>query len=106
MKQLPFAILLTLLSPWVAAQQAEPASLSEKDFLDEMPVVLSVSRLAQPVDEAPGAVTVLDRAFIRMTGARDVADLLRLVPGFQTTTSFETDAMVAPMTGPIAFKCW
>lgn len=99
MKQLPFAILLTLLSPWVAAQQAEPASLSEKDFLDEMPVVLSVSRLAQPVDEAPGAVTVLDRAFIRMTGARDVADLLRLVPGFQTTTSFETDAPMASYHG-------
>lgn len=99
MKPLPFAILLTLLSPWVVAQQMEPASLSEKDFLDEMPVVLSVSRLAQPVDEAPGAVTVLDRAFIRMTGARDVADLLRLVPGFQTTTSFETDAPMASYHG-------
>jgi iron complex outermembrane receptor protein len=99
MKQLPFAILLTLLSPWVAAQQAEPVLLSEKDFLDDMPVVLSVSRLAQPLDEAPGAVTVLDRAFIRMTGARDVADLLRLVPGFQTTTSFETDAPMASYHG-------
>lgn len=99
MKPLPFAILLTLLSPWVSAQQGGGVPLSERDFLDEMPVVLSVSRLAQPLDETPGAVTVLDSAFIRMTGARDVADLLRLVPGFQTTTSFETDAPMASYHG-------
>lgn len=99
MKQLPTAILLTLLSPWVVAQQGGGVTLSERDFLDEMPVVLSVSRLAQPLDEAPGAVTVLDRAFIRMSGARDVADLLRMVPGFQTTTSFETDAPMASYHG-------
>lgn len=99
MKQFPFAILLTLLSSWAAAQAGGSAALSEKDFLDEMPVVLSVSRLAQPIDEAPGAVTVLDRAFILMTGARDVADILRLVPGFQTTTAFETDATMASYHG-------
>jgi len=98
-KQIPLAILLILLSPWVAAQTPARQGVSEQDFLDEMPVVLSVSRLAQPLDEAPGAVTVLDRNFIRMTGARDVADLLRLVPGFQTTTSFETDAPLASYHG-------
>ncbi|WP_296508583.1 TonB-dependent receptor [Rhodoferax sp.] len=92
-------ILLTLLSPWVAAQQSGSAVVSERDYLDDMPVVLSVSRLAQPLDEAPGAVTVLDRSFIRMSGARDVTDLLRLVPGFQTTTSFETDAPMASYHG-------
>lgn len=99
MKQLPLAMLLTLLSPWVSAQQGGGVALSERDFLDEMPVVLSVSRLAQPLDEAPGAVTVLDRSFIRMSGVRDVVDLLRLVPGFQTTTSFETDAPMASYHG-------
>ena len=99
MKQAPLAILLTLLCPWAVAQTAAGKGVSEQDFLDEMPVVLSVSRLAQPLDETPGAVTVLDRTFIRMTGARDVADLLRLVPGFQTTTSFETDAPLASYHG-------
>jgi iron complex outermembrane recepter protein len=34
-----------------------------------------------------------------MSGARDVADLLRMVPGFQTTTSFETDAPLASYHG-------
>jgi iron complex outermembrane receptor protein len=55
---------------------------SESDFLGDLPVVLSVSRLAQPLDETPGAVTVLDRETIRRSGAREVAELLRLVPGF------------------------
>ncbi len=78
---------------------SQTSAVSEHDYLGDIPVVLSVSRLAQPLDEAPGAVTVLDRDFIRMSGARDVADLLRMVPGFQTTNSFETDAPLASYHG-------
>lgn len=73
--------------------------VSEKDFFEEMPIVLSVSRLPQRLDETPGAVTILDRDMIRRSGARDVADLLRLVPGFQTSTSFEADAPQASYHG-------
>lgn len=58
------------------------AAITESDFLDELPVVLSVSRLSQPVSEAPAAVTVIDRDMIRASGFRDIPDLLRLVPGF------------------------
>ncbi len=57
-------------------------SLSEQDFLGEVPVVLTVSRLAQSPAEAPAAVTVIDRDMIRRSGFRDLADVLRLVPGF------------------------
>jgi iron complex outermembrane receptor protein len=64
---------------------ADALSLSEGDFLGELPVVLSVSRLSQPTREAPAAVTVIDSDMIRASGARDIADLLRLVPGFQVT---------------------
>lgn len=80
--------------------QAQPqVATSEQDFLSEMPVVLSVSRLPQRLDETPGAVTVLDRTMIRLSGARDVADLLLLVPGFQTSTAFESDAPQASYHG-------
>jgi iron complex outermembrane receptor protein len=58
------------------------AEVSEADFLHELPVVLSVSRLSQPVSEAPAAVTVIDQDMIRSSGFRDIPDLLRLVPGF------------------------
>lgn len=84
-------------SGWVAAQA--PASVTEQDFLTEMPVVLSVSRLSQRLDETPGAVTLMDRDWIRLSGARDVADLLRLVPGFQSSTSFEAGGPQASYHG-------
>ncbi len=58
------------------------AEVSEAVFFDDMPVVLSVSRLSQPVSEAPAAVTVIDQDMIRASGFRDIPDLLRLVPGF------------------------
>ena len=66
----------------VACPHAAWAAITEADFLDEMPVVLSVSRLSQPVNEAPAAVTVIDQDMIRASGFRDIPDLLRLVPGF------------------------
>ena len=83
----------------VSVSAANATVLSEADFLTEMPVVLSVSRLPQRLDETPGAVTIIDRDMIRLSGARDVADLLRLVPGFQTSTAFETGAPLASYHG-------
>ncbi|WP_296827408.1 TonB-dependent siderophore receptor [Thiobacillus sp.] len=56
--------------------------MTESDFLDDLPVVLSASRLSQPVSEAPVAVTVIDQEMIHASGFRDIPDLLRLVPGF------------------------
>ncbi len=56
--------------------------LTEGDFFEAVPVVLTVSRLAQSLHDTPGAVTVLDRDAIRRSGARDLADVLRLVPGY------------------------
>ena len=56
----------------------------ESYFLDEsVPIVLSATRLAQPQYETPASVTIIDRDMIRASGALDIPDLLRLVPGFQ-----------------------
>ncbi|MHB1188503.1 TonB-dependent receptor plug domain-containing protein [Thiobacillus sp.] len=71
-----------LLAGALACAHPAWAAVTEADFLDEMPVVLSVSRLSQPLNEAPAAVTVIDRDMIRASGFRDIPDLLRLVPGF------------------------
>lgn len=75
---IPWAV--ALLAPACVAHAA--AGLTEDDFFDPVPVVLTVSRLAQSLHDTPGAVTVLDRDTIRRTGARDLADVLRLVPGY------------------------
>lgn len=67
-----------------ALASADPAlaALGESDFFDDLPVVLSASRLSQPLSDAPAAVTLIDREMIRASGLRDIPDLLRLVPGF------------------------
>jgi iron complex outermembrane recepter protein len=83
-RQTPFGVLgwTLLLSGALAHPNPAQAVITETDFLDEFPVVLSVSRMSQPLNEAPAAVTVIDRDMIRASGFRDIPDLLRLVPGF------------------------
>lgn len=64
---------------------AEPlhAQQSEASFFEDLPTVLTASRLPQAINEAPGAVTVIEGDFIRATGYRDLARIFRLVPGMQ-----------------------
>jgi iron complex outermembrane receptor protein len=69
---------LALLAMPVAAQ------LNEHAFLGDLPTIYSVTRLPTAQADTPGAVTVLDREMIRRSGAREVTDLLRLVPGYLT----------------------
>src|SRR5574343_2060077 len=69
-----------------------PVYAGEEDiYFSDLPMVASVSRLPQRLADAPTAVTVLDRAVIRASGARDLNDVFRLVPGFQTYPN-NTDA--------------
>ncbi len=74
----PFILLATM----TLSVQAGAAVLTEQDFFGELPVVLSASRLSQPLAQAPAAVTVIDQEMIRASGFRDIPDLFRLVPGF------------------------
>lgn len=78
----PFRPLISSLCALAASGGVLAAGLSEQDYFSELPVVLTVSRLAQPLSETPGAVTIIDKEIIRRSGARNVADLLRLVPGY------------------------
>ncbi len=56
---------------------AEEMSFSEQ----EMPVVLSATRLKQAVADAPASITIIDRQMIEQSAARELPELLRLVPG-------------------------
>lgn len=66
-----------------SAADSEASSLSEDDFLANIPVAITASRLAQPLNETPTAVTIIDREMIKASGATELVDLLRLVPGMQ-----------------------
>ena len=72
-----FSILILISSSAFAAEE----SITEQSYLQEFPVVLSASRLAQPISEAPNAMTVIDQAMIKASGFRSVPELMRLVPG-------------------------
>lgn len=74
---------VALLAASLQAAEAPPGLLTEQEYLGDFPSVLTPTRLAQPARDSPTSITVLDRRAIVASGARDVAELLRLVPGFQ-----------------------
>jgi len=75
----PIVAVLACLSLLGAARAED-----EAPYFSELPLVASVSRLPQRLADAPTAVTVIDRDLIKASGARDLNDVFRLVPGFQT----------------------
>lgn len=78
-----------LLSMFITHGYAAPSvdanpvlAVGDDVYFGELPIVLSATRLSQPVSEAPVAITVIDREMIEASGARELADVFRLVPGF------------------------
>ena len=58
----PRALLVLIAGALSAAAAAQGrATAGESPFFEELPTVLSASRLPQVLHEAPGAVTILDR---------------------------------------------
>lgn len=80
-KKIAFDIMSGLAAIAALAPSLGCAAETNEDAFDELPVVLSASRLRQPLVEAPSAVTLIDRAMIKASGVRHIADLMRLVPG-------------------------
>ncbi len=72
----------------MCSASAAAEGVTEQLYLQELPTVLTVSRLAQPQREAPAMVTVIDRRMIEASGFTQIADLMRLVPGFQVTYKY------------------
>jgi len=67
----------TLVSPTVTAKDSADLSFFEQ----EIPIVLSATRLAQPQNEAPATVSIIDRELIKLSGAKSIPEIFRLVPG-------------------------
>jgi len=76
-------LVLVLQAPSLLNAQSTDDFISESDFLDDLPVILSATRLSQPLKDAPQAMTVIKQDLIQASGAQTIADVLRLVPGFQ-----------------------
>lgn len=86
---------LSCANPVLAADVA----YSESAFLEELPVVLTASRLRQPLADSPNAVTLIDREMIRASGARAIADVFRLVPGMYVGFAGGDNAPIVSLNG-------
>lgn len=93
------ALLAAGFSCLLCGSPSHATGLTESSYFDEVPVVLTVSRLAQPVSEAPAAVTVIDRQMIKDSGAWNLPELFRLVPGmyvaYNAARFYSTDSIVS-----------
>jgi iron complex outermembrane receptor protein len=79
---------LVILLAFAASLPALPAAAADPPDLLSLSIdelikieVISVSKRAQPLSEAPAAVTVITSEDIRRSGMTTVPDLLRMVPG-------------------------
>lgn len=73
-----------LLNPASAAAQPlsnEPEPMGFYGFNDEIPEVLTTTRLRQPKTRVPGTTTVIDGEMIRDLGIMSLVEIFRLVPG-------------------------
>ncbi len=57
--------------------------LSEEDYFSTIPLVSDASRLPTRKNESPVPVSVITREMIEASGAINIADLFRFVPGYQ-----------------------
>lgn len=69
----------------IAGAVSAPAQsqVPEEYYFDDLPIVLSVTRLKQSLADTPASMTIIDKDMIRASGAMNIPDLLRHVPGFQ-----------------------
>lgn len=62
---------------------------------DDVPMVLSATRLNQSFFDVPAAVTVIDRQMIEQSGVREIPELLRMVPGMVVGYESGSEAFVS-----------
>ncbi|MDH5485810.1 MAG: TonB-dependent receptor, partial [Gammaproteobacteria bacterium] len=82
MEEFQYRFFVAVLSLGAACSNTWAADYpSEQDYFQELPIVISASRLSQPISETPNAMTVINRDMIEASGFRNIADLFKLVPG-------------------------
>ncbi len=77
--------------------------LTEEDLFFDVPVASGASRFPQALNKAPASVIVIDREMIEATGAIEIPDLFRLIPGFQVYSPAYSHPVVNYHTLPVGF---
>jgi vitamin B12 transporter len=81
MKRHPWAVCVLSSILFVARAWAQ------EELIEMEPVVVTTTKIGQPISEAAASVTVITEEEIETTQARDVSELLRLVPGLTVSQS-------------------
>ena len=87
----------------VLGQSEHEDYLTEYDVFCDVPVARGASRFAQALNKAPASVIIIDRAMIEASGAMEVPDLFRLLPGFQVYTPAYSHPVMNYHTLPESF---
>ena len=72
-----------LLCSILSAASSTSYAFTETDLFDDIPEISSATRISQNLAEVPISSTVISEELIKASGALDIPDLMRLVPGFQ-----------------------
>ncbi len=64
-------------------------------FFEEIPIVISATKVEQPITESPSSISVITAEDIRRSGATNIADLLRRVPGLDVLRISPSDAQIS-----------
>jgi iron complex outermembrane receptor protein len=86
-------VLLCVAARVAMAQQ--PAMQRELLLFREVPTVVTATRRAQPLTQAPSAITVITAEEIRQSGATSLPELLRAVPGLDFFRISAADVRIA-----------
>jgi iron complex outermembrane receptor protein len=65
-----------------SAFAVDPGYVDEADLFDDVQTVTTATRLKQKITDAPVSVTIIDSEMIEASGATEVHELFRLVPGY------------------------
>lgn len=82
-----FKQLFVLLLPLLLSNEATWAADDGLFGATAIPEVLTPARLRQPQSEVPASVTTIDRELIEASGAREIFDVLKLVPGMNAAVT-------------------
>jgi iron complex outermembrane recepter protein len=82
------AVAMALSSLVANANSSSPIT---ENSVDDVPVVITPTRLKQTPSDVPAAVTVITGTRIRELGLRNIPDALRLVPGMHVTQAAGDD---------------
>jgi iron complex outermembrane receptor protein len=84
-------LLLTGTSLWGQEQEKEKEDL----LFEDIPVVITAARKEQPITESPSTITVISSEDIRLSGATNIPDVLRMTAGVDVMAVSMRDQQVS-----------